>query len=36
MQAYANEQTHYLSSMMLSAAMLNIDSCTIGGMDKSC
>ena len=35
MQAYANEQTYIaLSSMMLSAAMLNIDSCTIGGMDK--
>ena len=36
MQAYANEQTYIaLSSMMLSAAMLNIDSCTIGGMDKT-
>ena len=35
MQAYANEQTYIaLSSMMLSAAMLNIDSCPIGGMDK--
>ena len=35
MQAYANEQTYIaLSSMMLSAAMLNIDSCAIGGMDK--
>ena len=35
MQAYANEQTYIaLSSMMLSAAMLKIDSCTIGGMDK--
>ena len=35
MQAYANEQTYLaLSSMMLSAAMLNIDSCAIGGMDK--
>ena len=35
MQDYANEQTYIaLSSMMLSAAMLNIDSCTIGGMDK--
>ena len=34
-QSYANEQTYIaLSSMMLSAAMLNIDSCTIGGMDK--
>ena len=29
------EQTYIaLSSMMLSAAMLNIDSCAIGGMDK--
>ena len=35
MQSYANEQTYIaLSSMMLSAAMLNIDSCAIGGMDK--
>lgn len=34
-QNYANQQTYIsLSSMMLSAAMLNIDSCTIGGMDK--
>lgn len=34
-QAYINEQTYIaLSSMMLSAAMLNIDSCTIGGFDK--
>ncbi|MBC5996524.1 NAD(P)H-dependent oxidoreductase [Romboutsia ilealis] len=35
MQSYANEQTYIaLSSMMLSAAMLNIDSCTIGGIDR--
>ncbi|RDY27064.1 NAD(P)H-dependent oxidoreductase [Romboutsia weinsteinii] len=35
MQSYANEQNYIaLSSMMLSAAMLNIDSCVIGGMDK--
>ena len=34
-QSYSNEQTYIaLTSMMLSAAMLNIDSCTIGGMDK--
>ena len=31
------EQTYIaLSSMMLTAAMLEIDSCPIGGMDKSC
>ncbi len=36
MQSYANEQTYIaLSSMMLSAAMLNIDSCTIGGIDRN-
>lgn len=34
-QSYSNEQTYIaLSSMMLSAAMLNIDSCTIGGFNK--
>ena len=34
-QAYATEQTYIaLSSMMLTAAMLEIDSCPIGGMDK--
>lgn len=34
-QAYANEQTYIaLSSMMLTAAMLEIDSCPIGGIDK--
>lgn len=34
-QAYANEQTYIaLSSMMLSAAMLGIDSCAIGGINK--
>ena len=34
-QAYANEQTYIaLSSMMLSAAMLKIDSCAIGGINK--
>ncbi|WP_042272318.1 nitroreductase family protein, partial [[Clostridium] dakarense] len=36
MQNYANEQTYIaLSSMMMSAAMLNIDSCAIGGIDKN-
>ena len=35
-QAYANEQTYIaLSSIMLTAAMLGIDSCAIGGIDKS-
>ena len=35
-QAYANEQTYIaLSSIMLTAAMLGIDSCAIGGMDKN-
>lgn len=35
LQCYGNEQTYIaLSSMMLSAAMLSIDSCAIGGMDK--
>ena len=35
-QAYGNEQTYIaLSSMMLTAAMLGIDSCPIGGMDKN-
>ncbi|MCQ2969724.1 MAG: NAD(P)H-dependent oxidoreductase [Clostridium sp.] len=34
-QTYATEQTYIaLSSMMLTAAMLEIDSCPIGGMDK--
>ena len=34
-QSYANEQTYIaLSSIMLTAAMLGIDSCAIGGMDK--
>ena len=35
LERYASEQTHIaLSSMMISAALLNVDSCTIGGMDK--
>ena len=35
-QAYANEQTYIaLSSIMLTAAMLGIDSCAIGGIDKN-
>ena len=35
-QSYANEQTYIaLSSIMLTAAMLGIDSCAIGGMDKN-
>lgn len=35
-QAYANNQTYIaLSSMMLTAAMLNIDSCAIGGLDTT-
>ncbi len=34
-QGYSTEQTYIaLSSMLLSAAMLNIDSCTIGGFNK--
>ena len=35
LERYASEQTHIaLSSMMMTAALLNVDSCTIGGMDK--
>lgn len=35
LQRYASEQTYIaLSSMMITAALLNVDSCTIGGMDK--
>lgn len=35
LQRYASEQTYIaLSSMMMTAALLNVDSCTIGGMDK--
>ena len=35
-QSYANEQTYIaLSSIMLTAAMIGIDSCAIGGMNKS-
>lgn len=36
LQRYASEQTYIaLSSMMMTAALLNIDSCAIGGIDKN-
>lgn len=36
LEVYAEQQTYIaLSSMMMSAALLNIDSCTIGGIDKN-
>ena len=36
LKRYASEQTYIaLSSMMMTAALLNIDSCAIGGIDKN-